>query len=282
MKYILITGVSTGIGHDATRYLLDEGYFVFGSVRKQADADRLQQEFGERFQPLIFDVSDNDAIQKAVPLVEKKVGSEGLAGLINNAGIAYGGPLQHIPMEEFEHQFEVNVFGVMRVTQAFLPLLGAKESVTHPPGKIINISSVSGIFTVPFVGAYCSSKFALESLSDALRRELLMFGIDVIVLQPGPVQTPIWAKAKANDNRYENTAYAKVFNKLDRLIGGAEKRALPVAVISKRIHQVLKAKRPQTRYILHSNKFGTWFISKLPDRIVDYFIKRGLRKVFNG
>jgi NAD(P)-dependent dehydrogenase (short-subunit alcohol dehydrogenase family) len=142
-KYVVITGASTGIGYDGARYLIERGWHVFGSVRKQADAERVLAELGERFTPLFFDVTDEEAIKTAAQQVAETVGDVGLWGLVNNAGIAVPGPLMHLPLDEFRRQLEVNVTGQLAVTQAFLPLLGARKEAPRPPGRIVNIISVT-------------------------------------------------------------------------------------------------------------------------------------------
>lgn len=279
MQYILITGASTGIGYTTTKYLIQHGYFVFGSVRKAADAQRLENEFGERFKALLFDVKDEDAIQKSKTAVEDILGSNNLTALINNAGIVVFGPLQHLPFEEFQNQFEVNVFGVLRVTQAFLPLLGADKKRKGSPGKIINISSVSGTFTNPFLVPYCASKFALESLTDGLRRELLIYGIDAISIQPGPIKTPIWTKAKLPDNQYDNTDYDPVLKGTDKMIAKTERNAIDPINIAQLIHKILRKRKPKTKYIIMRNSLPIRFVRLLPDRWVDKIFKIQINKI---
>ena len=174
MKAIVVTGVSTGIGHAAVKVLLDKGFRVFGSVRKQADADRLSAEFGEAFSPLIFDVTDEAAINEAADCVRGALGGQTLGGLVNNAGIAVPGPLTELATDEFRQQLEVNLVGPFMVTKAFAPLLGADQTLAGSPGRIVNISSVAGVRAMPFVGPYAASKFGLEGYSEALRREMLL------------------------------------------------------------------------------------------------------------
>src|SRR5690606_15134971 len=173
MKSILITGVSTGIGWSTAKLFLAKGYLVFGSVRKQADADRLQQEFGKDFHPLIFDVQDLKGIQEAYLEVKATLKDTSLDCLVNNAGVSVNGPMAYIALEEFSSQLDINVLGLVRVTQTFLPLLGFDNNL--PKGRIINISSGAGRVTRPFMAPYAASKHAVEAVSDGLRRELLDF-----------------------------------------------------------------------------------------------------------
>lgn len=214
MRSVVVTGVSTGIGWGTTKVLIRNGLQVFGSVRKQADADRLRQEFGSAFTPLLFDITDEPATQSAMLLVRERLAGATLFGLVNNAGIATAGPLMHQPLAEFRHQIEVNLIGQLIVTRAFLPLLGTDRALKGQPGRIVNISSVGGKVAAPFIGAYAASKHALEGLSESLRRELLLYGIDVIVVGPGAVATPIWDKAAQIDtSAYEHTEYADILRR---------------------------------------------------------------------
>lgn len=270
MKSVVITGVSTGIGLDAARRLLTRGYRVFGSVRKQADAERLQAELGENFVPLLFDVTDGAAVDTAVFQVKSIIGSDGLYGLVNNAGISVTGPLMHVPIDELRWQFEVNLFGLLDVTQKFLPLLGAVKDAPFPPGRIVNISSVSGKITYPFMGPYAASKHALEAMSDALRRELLYYGIDVIVIEPGTTQTPIIEKTAVQSNNYEATDYGEVMAEFGKKAVERQDSALPVAKVTDAIVIALEKPNPKTRYAVPRKWFMGWIAPRLlPDRLFD-------------
>src|SRR5215510_4870930 len=195
MKSVVITGVSTGIGWGTTKVLIQKGFRVFGSVRKTQDAERLSKEFGANFIPLIFDVTDEAAVQAGARQVQEQLNGETLFGLVNNAGIAVPAPLIHQSTDDFRHQLEVNLVSVLIVTKAFVPLLGSDRSLTGNPGRIINMSSVGGKRGGPFLGAYVTSKHGLEGFSETLRRELMLYGIDVIIIGPGAIATPIWDKA---------------------------------------------------------------------------------------
>ena len=191
MKSVVITGASTGIGWAAAKVLLGHGFRVFGSVRKQADADRLTSEFGANFTPLLFDVTDEAQVRAAAREVRNALNGETLAGLVNNAGIAVAGPALELSVDDFRRQMDVNVVGPLIVTQAFGPLLGADTSLKGPRGRVVMISSVAGKNGNPLTGPYSASKHAIEGLSESLRRELMLFGVDVIVIAPGAVKTPI-------------------------------------------------------------------------------------------
>ena len=217
-------------------------------------------------------------ILEAAEKVKKAVDTEGVSLLINNAGIAVSGPLQHLDTEELIHQFNVNVIGVQRVTQAFLPLLGATFNKDVPKGKIINISSVAAIITTPFLGPYCASKAALNSLTDALRRELSLFGIPVVLIQPGPIKTPIWEKARAETNMYEGTEYEKLFKKAQKSIDQSEKQAIDTRVIANLVFKIYNTSNPKTRYTVIKNKPIIKLVSWLPPKWMDFLLKKRLSK----
>ena len=279
MKYYLVTGISTGIGYAIMQTLLQQGHFVFGSVRKLEDAERLKQECGDRLQPLLFDVTDSKAIAQAAKEVEKILEGKLLSGLVNNAGVVVSGPLMHLSADDLSHQLEVNVVGVIRVSQAFLPMLGARMPAPKPVGRIINISSVSGRIAAPFVGPYAASKHALEALTHSLRRELLLYDIDVISIQPGPVKTPIWDKALQGNNSYPGTDYEALLKLADQHVRSTEKKAIPAARVAEAVSHALQTPRPKTSYIIAANKWQYRFLySFVPDRLMDYFIKKGFEK----
>ncbi len=279
MQYVLVTGVSSGIGYEITRFLIEKGYYVLGSVRKQADAERLRKAFPQQFHALIFDVCDQSAIDLAVVEVEKKLQGSGLTCLVNNAGYVVNGPLQHLPIEQLQQQFEVNVYGVLRVIQAFLPLLGAQIPAKYPPGKIINISSVSGFVTAPFLGAYAMSKYALESMSDALRRELCIYDIDVIILEPGAIQSEIWNKAKHLDPLFLKTDYGPILKNWNKMVENSERNVLAPIEIARTIHTVIKKKRPATRHIIAKNKFVMKLVKYVfSDRFIDKQLSKSFKK----
>ena len=251
-KSVVVTGASTGIGWGCVKVLAANGFHVFGSVRKQADADRLSKEFGAAFTPLIFDVTDAAAVAAGARQVEAALNGATLAGLVNNAGIANPGPLLHIDVDNFRQQMEVNVTGQLIVTQAFAPLLGARpDAKTQTPGRIVMMSSVGGKVSSPFVGPYNASKFALEGLSEALRRELMIYGVDVIVVAPGAIATPIWDKADSIDvTRYDNTPYAKSLAMVKKYMIELGRKGLPPERIGETVRTALTAASPKTRYVV--------------------------------
>ena len=195
MKAVVVTGASTGIGAACVSLLVEKGFLVFASVRKDSDAAALVARHGASVIPLLFDVTDAESIAAAARDVGARLGDETLAGLVNNAGVAVPGPLLHLPIDDFRRQMDVNLIGQLRIIQAFAPLLGAGAQRRGAPGRIVNMSSVAGRFAAPFLGAYAASKFGLEGMSDALRRELMVYGVDVVLIEPGMSATPIWDKA---------------------------------------------------------------------------------------
>lgn len=278
MKSIVVTGASTGIGWGCVKVLTGKGFHVYGSVRKQADADRLSKEFGAAFTPLLFDVTDETAVHVAARDVAAKLNGQTLAGLVNNAGIANPGPLLHVSIDSFRQQMEVNVTGQLIVTQAFAPLLGATpDAKAKQPGRIAMMSSVGGKVGMPFVGPYNTSKFALEGLSESLRRELMIYGVDVIVIAPGAIATPIWDKADAIDvSRYANTPFATSLNRVKGYMLEMGRKGFPPERIGEVVHTALTTPNPKTRYIATPDPFGNWMSNHLPKRMVDNTIARRL------
>lgn len=283
MQHILITGVSTGIGYGTAKVLIENGYHVLGSVRKIADAERVKAELGKNFTPLIFDVTKQEDVLKAAVNVKKMLDGKGLAGLVNNAGIAIGGPLLHTKLDDLRWQMEVNVIGLVGVTQAFAPLLGACKGCPYPAGRIVNISSVAGKITSPFLAAYSASKHAVEAISHGFRREFQLYGIDVIIVGPGPIKTPIIDKfPDADDSQYQGTDYeqpAKVFEEkaMERF-----QNALPTEDVGRLILKIFRSKKPKTRYPILHGKFMNFIIPNLlPDRSIDKFVAKefGLDKI---
>lgn len=278
MKSVVITGVSTGIGWGATKVLIGKGFRVFGSVRKEADGERLKKEFGANFVPLLFDVTDEPAIKRAAEEVRAALKGEKLFGLVNNAGIAVSGPLLDLNVDDFRQQMEVNLTGPFLVTQSFAPLLGADRSLKGQPGRIINISSVGGKQAAPFVGPYSASKYALEGMSESLRRELLLFGIDVIIIGPGAVKTEIWNKAEEVDiTPYANSAYYPSLVKFRDYFLASGKTGLPPEKLGRVIYKALTTAKPKVRYAVLRGRLLNWTIPQLlPKRFLDRTIGKAV------
>ena len=273
-KDVVITGVSTGIGRETTRLLISKGYRVFGSVRRQADADSLQKQMGDRYVPLIMDVTDPDAIQRASEQVGALVGSNRLAGLVNNAGMVVSGPLLYLKPSEFRRQLEANIMGPLMVTQAFAPLLGTDEKRKGTSGRIVNISSTVAKVVPPFLGAYAASKWALEGMSEALRRELILFGIDLVIIEPGTVNTAMYDKGETEDlSEFETTPYWGAIENFRKYIVAEGRKGLSPERIAKAVYVALTAAKPKTRYAVVPQRFKNWTLPRLlPDRMVDHAI----------
>jgi hypothetical protein len=270
MKSVVITGVSSGIGQGAARVLAGEGYRVFGSVRRQADADRLRQELGERFEPLIFDVTDTAAVQAGAEAVRQALAGEPLFGLVNNAGIAVAGPLLETPLDELRRQLEVNLVGVVATLQAFAPMLWQGVKAGEPPGRIVNITSVGGKTALPFLGPYVASKFALEGLTESLRREMMLFRVPVIAIAPGMVSTEMTVKGAQTDlTPYDHTPYAAALAKVRAFMSPGGQAALAPERLGRAILHALTTPHPRVRYTIAPNPTQTFLIEHLPKRMVD-------------
>jgi NAD(P)-dependent dehydrogenase (short-subunit alcohol dehydrogenase family) len=273
--YVFITGTSSGIGEACARHLASLGFNVFAGVRKQADAERAA---GPRVEPVIVDVTDDASVAAAVEHIGDAVGSSGLAGLVNNAGIAVAGPLECLAIEDFQRQLDVNVTGVVRATQAALPLLRLAR------GRIVNMSSIGGRVALPMVGPYAASKFALEGLSDSLRRELRPWGMHVALIEPGAVATPIWDKGIDQANAIERDARPEVRERygpvIDRIREESEKNrseGVPPQEVAEAVAHALTASKPKTRYLVGRDAKMRGPVSRLmPDRMMDAAIARAL------
>ena len=276
MKSILITGASTGIGYATARHFDQLGWRVFAGVRKEADAQRLREASSTRLTPLMLDVTHSEQVATALAKVREAVGDHGLDALVNNAGIAVGGPVEYVPLERWRRQFEVNVFGVVAVTQAALPLLRQAR------GRIVNISSVSGLIAAPFFGPYAASKFALEALSDSLRLEVAPQGIRVILIEPGAVATPIWEKGRQEAQTLREHLppegmqwYGRLVARMERWIAASERNAMPVEHVVRVIEEAVAAPRPKSRYVVArgASRFAP-LMRCLPTTLRDRLFKR--------
>ena len=278
MQSVVVTGVSTGIGWGIAKVLIQHGFRVFGSVRKPQDAERLSKEFGEGFVPLLFDVTDEPAVQAAAQQVRAQLKGEILFGLVNNAGIAVPAPLIHQPTEEFRHQLEVNLVSVLIVTKAFVTLLGADRSLRGKPGRIINISSVGGKIGGPFIGAYAASKHGLEGFSESLRRELMLYGIDVIIVGPGSVATPIWDKAEQTDlSMYAHTEYDEATKRVQAYMIQDGRRGYPPEKVGEVVWHALTTSKPRVRYaVIPGSPLRRIIQMLIPKRMIDRIIARNL------
>ncbi len=275
MRSVVITGASTGIGWSAATILVGKGFRVFGSVRKAADAERLTNELGANFVPLLFDVTDEAAVLAAARKVREALGGERLAGLVNNAGIAVAGPALELPLDDYRRQMDINVMGPLIVTRAFAPLLGTDAGMKGAPGRIVMISSAAGRNGNPLTAPYSMSKHALEAFSESLRRELMLFGIDVIIIGPTAVKTPIWDKAREMDiSVYSSSPYRKALENMRAYMLKLSKTGLPVERVGELVHHVLTAPRPKVRYTISNERAQLAIAGILPKRVLDRIIAK--------
>jgi len=268
---VVITGASTGIGAACARFLADKGFQVFAGVRDRRAGEVLADGRTSRLIPIHLDVTDETSIRNSVDQVTRQLGDAGLTGLINNAGVAVGSPLEVIPIDQLRRQFEVNVFGLIAVTQAFLPLLRKGH------GRIVNMGSIAGRATIPVMGPYSASKFALEALTNALRLELQQWSIQVSIIEPGAVATPIWEKSikaakdlEARDNSPITVGYAELIMRIKETVEKAAERAIPPDAVVQAVVHALTSPRPRTRYLVGTDaKIRAWMVKWLPDRLND-------------
>jgi len=274
-RSVLITGASTGIGRACALHMDGLGWRVFAGVRKDADARSLRKEGSDRLTPVRLDVTDPRSIRLARTAIQRAVGRTGLSGLVNNAGIAYGGPVELLDIKELRGAFDVNFFGLISVTQAFLPMLRAGR------GRVVNMSSVSGMVASPFLSPYSTTKWALEALSDAMRVELHPWGIEVAVVRPGAIDTPIWNKGRETADRILKNApaelskyYGEVFH---RLLGGLKPHGISVEHVARAVEHALTSRRPRTRYHVGASVAVVDLFRRLPDRLRDWVFLQRLR-----
>jgi NAD(P)-dependent dehydrogenase (short-subunit alcohol dehydrogenase family) len=277
---LLVTGASTGIGRAVARVAVAKGARVYASVRRQRDAEALRAELGERVQPILFDVTDEAAVAAAAGEIALRQQGRRLLGVVNNAGACTPGPLLAQAAADLRAQMEVNLIGQHIVTCAFAPLLGAEGRLAlgeGPPGRFIMVSSVAGKRAMPFTAMYAASKHALEGYSEGLRRELLPFGIDVVIVTPGVVKTEIWGKGLALDrSRYAGSVYAKSLDRVVAQVVSGVKRGLEADTIGALVWTCLTTRRPQTRYARVEAPISALAASLIPTRMFDWMVGRHL------
>jgi NAD(P)-dependent dehydrogenase (short-subunit alcohol dehydrogenase family) len=271
MRAIVVTGCSTGIGKACALRLAREGYTVFAGVRREEDGRALEAESSGGIRPLLLDVTNAAQIAAAVLQVESALGANGeLAGLINNAGVAVYGPLELLPIERLRSVFEVNVIGHVAVTQAFIPLLRLNK------GRVVMIGSSSGFLTPPFLGPYASSKCAMESITDAFRRELAPWGIEVCIMQPGAVRTPLWDKSVGEGDSWFDSLpetarrlYARGYTAMRKTFVKKSGKGIATEALADRVLEALTSAKPRARYPMGRDTVGYRILQKLPDKMVD-------------
>ena len=270
---IFVTGASTGIGRAAALQLDSLGYPVFASVRKKQDADDLQEAASEKLTPVLMDVTDENSIARARDEITGALGSRKLWGLVNNAGISFRAPLEYTPMADFRRLYDANVFGLLAVTQAFLPLIRQSR------GRIVNVSSLTSLWVTPFHGIYSSAKMAVNGISEALRMELLPFGVKVILMIYGGVQTELWDRAEKTTTDlachfppdFHQLYAARQHRAFEYFATIGRKGLLPRDAVEPMVH-ALTAPNPKRVYLAGPGAKPASILSKLlPDSLKDRF-----------
>lgn len=272
---ILISGASTGIGRACAVQLARKGHNVWAGVRSQKSFDEITRMNVQGLTPVFLDVVDEKSIREAVSRIKKTSGV--LHALVNNAGVAIGGPIEALRSEDWRRQFDTNFFGLIDLTRAALPMI--RES----KGRVVNISSISGRLASPFLGPYSASKFAVEAFSDSLRREMRHFGVTVCIIEPGPIKTPIWEKSVGVAEQMQGVMnkemvdlYGSALEKFKKLMTDSGTSAPPVSVVVKAVEHALTAKVPQTRYPVGQTGIGLLVraANVVPDKWMDVIMKR--------
>jgi NAD(P)-dependent dehydrogenase (short-subunit alcohol dehydrogenase family) len=271
---VVITGASAGIGAACALALDTLGYRVFAGVRNPADGESLQRRAGPRLMPIRLDVTDPASLAAASHTVTAMMGDHGLAGLINNAGIGVAGPVEALPLAEWRRQFEVNVFGLIATTQTFLPLIRKGR------GRIINMGSIAGRASMPFMAPYAASKHALVAVTDALRIELQPWGIRVALIEPGAIATPIWGKTRKEADRWDaswsqdlKAMYQEGFTRVKEAATAAGEQAQPAKVVADAVAHALRSRWPKSRYLIGSDAaIRAYLAVLLPARLNDWLI----------
>ncbi len=272
-RSVLVTGTSTGIGRAVALALDSKGWRVYAGVRRDEDAESLKAAASVRLRPVMLDVSKPELIEKAARLLGGELDESGLHGLVNNAGINVSGPIELLPPDDLRRQFEVNVIGQVAVTQAFLPY------IRRVRGRVVNIGSVSGWSAMPLIGPYCASKFALRALNDSLRLELRPWGIRVILVDPGPISTPIWEKVMQGKNELPDKArelYGPMMVRMMEFTAKSAARAIPPEKVAHKVIHALSARHPRVRYLVGASLLSGLFLEKIPVRLRDWLIARFL------
>jgi NAD(P)-dependent dehydrogenase (short-subunit alcohol dehydrogenase family) len=276
---VVVTGASTGIGR-ATALLLDQkGYRVFAGVRKQADAKSLAEEGSDRLTPITIDVTKERSIKSAKDKVQRAVGKDGLVGLVNNAGVGDGGPVETMDLDVLRNVLEVNLVGQVAVTQAFLP------QIRKVPGTVVFIASIGGRIASPFMSPYNTSKFAIEALGESLRQEVAPWGIDVVVVEPGSIDTPIWEKgAQTIDEQMAKLSsaakrlYSKQLRRMDEVLTETASRGISPDKVAKVIHTAISSDKPKHRYLVGRDaKIAARLKGTLSDRTFTKLISRQVK-----
>lgn len=276
MRSVLITGASTGIGRATALHLDAREWRVFAGVRKEEDAESLRVEASGRLMPLMLDVTEPEQIAAAAQRIGTETVDTGLHGLVNNAGIAVPGPLETLPIEDFERQVGVNLNAQVAVTQAMLP------AIRRAPGRVVFVASIGGLIAFPMFGAYHAAKFGLEAVGDVFRQELKPWGIEVAVVEPGSIATPIWERGQGEADSFlaaaseeQKRLYGEAMETYREVARKTGERGIAPEKVAKRIEHALGARRPRTRYKVGADAHGQALAKRiLPDRLLDWLIAR--------
>jgi NAD(P)-dependent dehydrogenase (short-subunit alcohol dehydrogenase family) len=276
MRSALVTGASTGIGRATALRLDGSGWRIFAGVRKPEDAEGLRGEGSDRLTPVFLDVTDPEQIDAAATQIERE-SPDGLNGLVNNAGVAVPGPLETIPLEDLRHQLEVNLVAYVAMTQALLPQIRKAE------GRVVFLSSIGGRIAFPFGGPYHASKFATEAIGDVFRQELRPWGIDVALIEPGSIDTPIWGRGQRKAEEIEakspqtNLLYGAAIEKFKKVIEDTAERGIPPEKVAKAIAHALESNRPKARYLVGLDaKIQARLKPLIPTAVFDRIVARQL------
>ncbi len=276
-KVILITGASTGIGKACALYLDKMGFKVYAGVRKQTDGDNLRKEASDRLTPIILDVTDAESISLAANLIKEETDGE-IYGLVNNAGVGLGGALEATPIAEIQQLMDVNVIGLLAVTKEFVPMLRMGK------GRIINIGSTSSLLAFPGASAYCASKFAVRAISDSLRLELKPFGLKVIMVAPGAIESEIWEKGTAYKEKLRKSMdpdikelYSPLIKFGDKMI--TELKKIPAEEVAKSVTHAFTSQKPKIYYIVGNDAKGAAKAAKLPKRVLDWMLLKRINRL---
>jgi NAD(P)-dependent dehydrogenase (short-subunit alcohol dehydrogenase family) len=273
---VLVTGASTGIGEASARHLSGLGFDVIAGVRSDEAVARARE---AGLEPVRLDVTDAASVAAAADFVEARVGSLGLDGLVNNAGVAVSGPVELTPVDEWRRQLEINLIGQVAVTQALLPALLRRR------GRVVMVSSIGGRVAAPMLGPYAASKFGLEAVSDSLRREVAEFGVRVVVIEPGAIATPIWGKGldvadeiQSRGDAEAQARYARLIAKIRAMAEANARNGLPPSAVAEVIGAAMTAEKPRIRYLVgREAKLRARLARVLPDRAFDALVARALR-----
>jgi NAD(P)-dependent dehydrogenase (short-subunit alcohol dehydrogenase family) len=286
---VLVTGASRGIGEACALRLARDGFRVYAGVRREADGQALIGQGGAAIVPLLLDVTDATQIAAAAARIDAESPDRGLQALVNNAGVAIAGPLEFVPIEELRRQLEVNFVGQLAVTQACLPLLRRARAVPDADfraGRIVFMSSISGRNALPFTGAYAASKYALEAAADALRVELLPFGLRVVLIEPGMIATPIWDTSIATAERTLERAPPQLTEFYGAALAGVRRRAArgshsaPPEHVAEAVSRALTTRKPRIRYVIGRDARTRLALQKvLPARVRDRLIARAVERL---